>query len=238
MCASLPKTEEKDPQPGQGKVVLRTQGIRQMQWLADGRRLLVLHHPDGGKGNVVRVDRVSGEVTRASPGDLDVEAFAATPDGRRLALLVSVPDQDAGRPVCVASGGGDHGRRFLAGRRCARRREEEADAHGCCGGGRGRRRVDRVRRQTLCGTDAARHFGQWAVRDLSGLRRGAAVPRRLQHDPAFRQWPDRGFVVPQSELAPAEAPEPFVPRQGPALPRGPCSGLPSTPDVSATIYGA
>ena len=34
----LPKTDDENPQRSPGKVVLRTQGIRQMQWLADGRR--------------------------------------------------------------------------------------------------------------------------------------------------------------------------------------------------------
>ena len=53
----LPKTEDKNPQRSPGKIVLRTQGIRQMQWLADGRRLLVLHHPEGGLGIVARVDQ-------------------------------------------------------------------------------------------------------------------------------------------------------------------------------------
>ena len=89
----LPETEAKNPSRHHGKAVLRTRGIRQLQWLADGQQLLVLHHPDGGRGNVARVDRESGEFSPASPSELDVEAFAATPDGRRLALLVSVPDQ-------------------------------------------------------------------------------------------------------------------------------------------------
>jgi dipeptidyl aminopeptidase/acylaminoacyl peptidase len=89
----LPKMEEKKPQRDNGKVVLRTQGIRQMQWLADGQRLLVLHHPDGGQGTVVRLDLKSGGFTPASPVDLDVQGFAATPDGRRLALLVNAPDK-------------------------------------------------------------------------------------------------------------------------------------------------
>ena len=91
---TLPETTEQDLPREPGKVVLRTRGIRQMQWLVDGQHLLVLHRPDGGQGNVVRVDRESGAFSSVTPNKLDVEAFAATPDGRRLALLANMPDQE------------------------------------------------------------------------------------------------------------------------------------------------
>ena len=90
----LPAAGVENPPRESGRAVLRTRGIRQVQWLADGRHLLVLHHPGGERGEVVRADVASGEASPASPSGLDVEEFAATPDGRRLALLVSVPDQE------------------------------------------------------------------------------------------------------------------------------------------------
>ena len=89
-----PAAGAEEPSRNAGRAVFRTRGLRQVQWLADGKHLLVLHHPDGGQGNVTRVDVASGEMAPASPGDLDVEEFAATPDGRRLALLVNRPDQE------------------------------------------------------------------------------------------------------------------------------------------------
>ena len=80
------------PQREAGKAALRTRGARRMQWLADGKHLLVLHQSDGEMGSVVRVDLASGQSTPVSPGGMDVGEFAATPDGRRLALLVNAPD--------------------------------------------------------------------------------------------------------------------------------------------------
>lgn len=90
----LPGTNEKYTPRYGGKALLRTRGIRQMQWLADGQHLLVLCRPEGDKGQVARIDQSSGASSAASPRELDVQEFAATPDGRRLALLVSIPDKE------------------------------------------------------------------------------------------------------------------------------------------------
>ena len=40
------------------------------------------------------MDQASGQTSPASPRDLDVEEFATTPDGRRLALFVRVTDAE------------------------------------------------------------------------------------------------------------------------------------------------
>ena len=208
----LPRSDDTGPQRGQGKVVLRTQGIRQMQWLADGRRLLVLHHPDGGLGSVARVDRESGELTPTTTKDLDVEAFAATPDGRRLALLVTVADKTQvdrfASPRGVVITGEDFllevDARGVAKNKATLTAVVVADADGGALTVFGGKRSLQLMRPAISANGLYVTF----------LALGEAVPypNAWKHDPAFRQWPDHGFVVPQSELVLAEAPAMIPPK--------------------------
>jgi dipeptidyl aminopeptidase/acylaminoacyl peptidase len=202
----LPKTEDKDPQRGQGKVVLRTQGIRQMRWLADGRRLLVLHRPQGSRGTVVRVDRESGESFPASPKDLDVEAFAVTPDGRRLALLVTMQDKTEADRFASPRGVVITEEDFLL----------EVDTRGAT---KKKATLTAVVVADVDGGALTVFAGKSALglmrpaispdgRHVTFLALGEALPYppAWQRDPAFRQWPARGFVVPQTELVLADVP--------------------------------
>jgi dipeptidyl aminopeptidase/acylaminoacyl peptidase len=202
----LPETIAKDPPHHNGKALLRTQGVCEMQWLADGARMLVLRRPEGGKGIVLRVDAESGASVAISPAGLDVVEFTATPDGRRLALLVNVPD-----PEQVD--------RFASPRGVVITEEDfllEIDARGT------------GKKQTTLAAVVAADVGGGTLTIFSGRRSlglmrptispngryvtflalGAAIPypRQWQKDPAFRQWPQRGFVVPQDELVLAELP--------------------------------
>lgn len=212
----LPETVAKHMPRQSGKAVLRTRGLRQMQWLADGQHLLVLHHPDGDKGNVARVDLASGEASSVSPRDLDVEEFAGTPDGRRLALLASVPDAEqadrfaAPRGVVIMEDDFllDVDARGTAKKKASRTALVVADA----GGGAltvfgGKRSLGLMR-------PAISPNGRYAT--FHALGAALPYPSAWQKDPAFRQWPERGFVIPANELVLAELPA--------ALPSTPPSG--------------
>ena len=213
----LPPAEAvEDPSRGSGKAVLRTRGIRQMQWLADGQHLLVLHHPDGDKGNVARVDLASGEAAPASPGGLDVEEFAATPDGRRLALFVSVPDQEQadrfasprGVPINEDDFLLDVDARGTAKKKAALTAVVVADTGG------GAMTVFSGKRSVALMRPAISGDGHYVT--FHALGEALPYPQSWQKDPAFRQWPQGGFVVPQSELVRAELPAtiPVAPDSG------------------------
>jgi dipeptidyl aminopeptidase/acylaminoacyl peptidase len=220
----LPETDAKEPLRHFGKAVLRTRDIRQMQWLADGQHLLVLYRPDGDKGNVVRVDQASGESSPLSPGGLNVEEFAATPDGRRLALLVSVPDEEqvdrfaSPRGVVITEDDFllDIDARGTARNKASRMAIVAMDV----GGGT----------MTVFGGKRSLGLMRPAIsadgRHVTFLALGEAVPypSAWQKDPAFRLWPERGFVVPANELVRAWLP-PTIPSSPPRS--GPSKGGPS-----------
>ena len=221
----LPQSDAEAPPRDRGKAVLRSRGAGHMQWLADGRRLLVLHHPGGGKGNVARVDAASGESSPASPGELDVEEFAATPDGRRLALLVRVPDQEqvdrfaSPRGVVIteddflldvdARGTGKH--------QASRTAAVAADS----GGGE----------MTLFGGKRSLGLMRPAIsadgRHMTFHALGEAIPYPpgWKRDPVFRHWPEQGFVIPPDELVRAD------------LPASLSSAPPSDPDQRGASLG-
>jgi hypothetical protein len=177
-----------------------------MLWLADGKRILVLRRGEGDKGHVLRVDAESGAWAAISPADLDVEEFAATPDGRRLALLVNVPD-----PGQVD--------RFAAPRGMVITEEDfllEVDSRGT---GKNQATLAAVVVADVEGGTLTVFGGQRSLglmrpgispdgRYVTFLALGAAIPYpcEWQKDPAFRQWPQHGFVVPQDELVLAELP--------------------------------
>ncbi len=214
----LPETGLKDPPRQCGKAVLRTRDILQMQWLADGQHILVLCRPDGENGRVVRIDQSSGESSPASPGELNVEEFAATPDGRRLALLVSAPDEEQAdrfaspRGVVITEDDFllDIDARGTAKNKASRAALVAADADG--------------RTMTVFGGKRALGLMRPAIspdgRNVSVLALGEALPypAAWQKDPAFRLWPERGFVIPPNELVRAELPAAIPsppPRSGP-----------------------
>jgi dipeptidyl aminopeptidase/acylaminoacyl peptidase len=202
----LPETGVKGPGRHSGRTVLRTRDIRQMQWLADGQHLLVLCRKAGDKGSVVRVDLSSGGSWPASPGGLDVEEFAATPDGRRLALLVSVPDEEQAdrfaspRGVVITEDDFllDIDARGTAKNKASRMALAAMDT----GGGT----------MTVFGGKRSLGLMRPAIsadgRQVSFLALGEALPypSAWQKDPAFRHWPEGGFVIPPNELVRAELP--------------------------------
>jgi dipeptidyl aminopeptidase/acylaminoacyl peptidase len=202
----IPASGEEDQPRAAGKALLRTRGIRRAQWLAGGQQLLVLHHPDGGKGIVVRVDLASGESSPASPGDLDVEEFAATPDGRRLALLVNVPDQEQAdrfaspRGVLINEDDFllDIDARGAAKKPASRTSVVAADVGGGAVTVYGGERSLALMRPAISAD--GRHI------TFHALGEALPYPTNWQKDPAFRQWSGRGFVVPQNELLRAELP--------------------------------
>ena len=214
----LPETVVTDQPRYCGKTVLRTRDILQMQWLADGRRILVLCRPDGNKGRVVRVDQESGEPSPLSPGELDVAEFAATPDGRRLAMLVSVPDEEQADRFASPRGVVITENDFLL----------DIDARGT--GKNKTARTAFIASDTGGGTmtvfGGRRSLGLMRPaisadgRQASFMALGEAIPypSAWSKDPAFRLWPERGFVIPPNELVRAELPAIIPsspPRSGP-----------------------
>jgi dipeptidyl aminopeptidase/acylaminoacyl peptidase len=59
-------------------------------WTADGRAIIVATGEEG-KGNLRRFDAASGAVTAVTEGNHDIYSYSATPDGSKLAILVSNP---------------------------------------------------------------------------------------------------------------------------------------------------
>jgi dipeptidyl aminopeptidase/acylaminoacyl peptidase len=59
-------------------------------WTADGRGIVVATGEEG-KGNLRRIDAATGAVTPVTDGNHDVYSYSATPDGSKLALLISTP---------------------------------------------------------------------------------------------------------------------------------------------------
>ena len=196
---------EDSPRDG-GNAVLRSRGIRRVQWLAGGRQFLVLHHPNGGKGVVARVDLASGECSPASTDDLDVEEFAATPDGRRLALLVNVPDEEQADRFASPRGVLINEDDFLleidtrgeAKKAAARTAVVAADVGG------GAMTVFAGTRSLALMRPAISADGRHLT--FHALGEALPYPAAWQKDPAFRQWPGRGFVIPPNELVRAELP--------------------------------
>jgi dipeptidyl aminopeptidase/acylaminoacyl peptidase len=207
---------EDSPRAG-GKAVLRTRGIRQVRWLADGQHLLVLHHPDGDKGAVARVDLTSSEVAPASPGRLDVEEFAATPDGRRLALFVSVPDQEQADRFASPRGVPINEDDFLLDidARGTAKKKASLTAVVVAEAGGDSITVFAGKRSLQLMRPAISPDGRYVT--FHALGEALPYPVAWQKDPAFRQWPERGFVVPANELLRAELPATFSagPQSGP-----------------------
>jgi dipeptidyl aminopeptidase/acylaminoacyl peptidase len=198
-----------------GKPVLRTRGARQMQWLADGQHLLVLHQPDGENGSVVRVDLSSGESSPVSPAGMDVEEFAATPDGRRLALLVNAPDVEqadrfaAPRGVVITPDDFllDIDARGTAKTKATRMAIVAADvAAGALIVFPGKRSLSLMR-------PAISPDGKYLT--FHSLGEALAYPSSWQKDPAFRQWPSHGFIIPPNELIRAQLPATIPPATAP-----------------------
>jgi dipeptidyl aminopeptidase/acylaminoacyl peptidase len=61
-------------------------------WAPDGRSVMV-RSADHGRANLQRVDVATGKVEGVTSGDQEIVAYSATPDGGRLALLVSTPTE-------------------------------------------------------------------------------------------------------------------------------------------------
>jgi len=61
-------------------------------WSRDGRSLFV-RTADHGRANLQRVDAASGKIEALTTGDQEIVAYDATPDGGRLALVVSTPTE-------------------------------------------------------------------------------------------------------------------------------------------------
>ncbi len=59
-------------------------------WTADGASVIV-RTADHGRANLHRVDLASGKLEALTTGDQEVVAYSATPDGARLALVISTP---------------------------------------------------------------------------------------------------------------------------------------------------
>jgi dipeptidyl aminopeptidase/acylaminoacyl peptidase len=213
----LPPPGAEDSPRDAGKAVLRTRGIRQMQWLADGRRIFVLHHPNGDKGIVALVDLASGKASPASPAELDVEEFAATLDGRRLALCVNVPDKEqvdrfaSPRGVVITEDD------FLleVDARGAGKKQASRTVVVAADVGGGAMTVFGGKRSLALMRPAISPNGRYIT--FHALGEALPYPPAWQKDPAFRQWPERGFVVPANELVRAELPAaiPSAPRSIP-----------------------
>jgi dipeptidyl aminopeptidase/acylaminoacyl peptidase len=214
----LPVVEAADPPRDWGKAVLRSRGIRQMQWLAGGKQLLVLHHPGGDKGSVARVDLMSGSVTTVSPGELDVEEFSATPDGHRLALLVNVPDKEQADRFASPRGVLINEDDFLLeidARGTAKKKASRTAVVAAEVGG-GELTIFDGKRSLALMRPAISPNGRYVT--FHALGEALPYPSAWQKDPAFRQWPERGFVVPPNELLRAELPA-TIPITAPSAPR-------------------
>lgn len=59
-------------------------------WSADGRSLIVVT-VERGRVNLKRFDAATGKVTPVTTGDQEVASYTATPDGSRIAMVVSTP---------------------------------------------------------------------------------------------------------------------------------------------------
>jgi dipeptidyl aminopeptidase/acylaminoacyl peptidase len=59
-------------------------------WSADGRSIFVIS-AEQGRSNVERVDSETGKVQAVTKGDHSLLSYSATPDGSKMALLVSTP---------------------------------------------------------------------------------------------------------------------------------------------------
>ena len=57
-------------------------------WTADGRAIIA-GSAEEGRVNLKRIDAQSGKVETATTGDHDIESYSATPDGSRVAALIS-----------------------------------------------------------------------------------------------------------------------------------------------------
>ena len=88
-----------------GRQLLRTQGITAIQWLKDSRTLYVLHSPVGGRPSITRIDTAAGRAEPVSTDPrMDIELFAVSLDGSRLALVGRVPDEDEARRLAAPRG--------------------------------------------------------------------------------------------------------------------------------------
>jgi len=61
-------------------------------WSRDGRSIVV-RTADHGRANLQRVDAATGKIEALTTGDQEIVAYDATPDGGRLALVVSNPTE-------------------------------------------------------------------------------------------------------------------------------------------------
>ncbi|HET6897363.1 MAG TPA: S9 family peptidase [Vicinamibacteria bacterium] len=61
-------------------------------WSRDGKSIFV-RTADHGRANLQRVDAATGKIDALTTGDQEVVAYDATPDGGRLALVVSTPTE-------------------------------------------------------------------------------------------------------------------------------------------------
>ena len=59
-------------------------------WSADGRHIIAVSSEEG-RTNLKRIDAETGKVEPLTRGDHDVLGWSATPDGSRVALLISTP---------------------------------------------------------------------------------------------------------------------------------------------------
>jgi len=223
----LPGPDAGDSKPTRSRALLRTRGIRQLRWLADGQGLLVLRAADDGRGIVERVDRKSGATTPASPAELDVVAFSATRDGRRLAMLVRTPDEAQADRFAAPRGMVITEDDFLL----------DIDAR------RNSRSASQLTAVVVADVDgplATVFAGKRGLglmqpsispdgRHLTFLALGEAAPypAAWQADPMFRSWPEHGFVVPPTELVLAELPNSLpAADRSPSRPDHGANGLP------------
>jgi len=61
-------------------------------WSRDGKSIFV-RTADHGRANLQRVDAATGKIDALTTGDQEIVAYDATPDGGRLALVVSTPTE-------------------------------------------------------------------------------------------------------------------------------------------------
>lgn len=59
-----------------------------MIWSKDGRWLFV-NVAEHGRANLKRIEAATGKVEAVTTGDHDVQAYTATPDASKMALLIS-----------------------------------------------------------------------------------------------------------------------------------------------------